>query len=435
MLKITQKKPAEKKVENKHETLLPLELTHIPGLIEAQTNYTESISMYPNRRAAFVGALAMLAFASGRRYRSESNIRTNEYFVCYAKSGSGKDMPRKVNKAIAMECGCASYVSDVVGSGEGLQDALLIKAKFLLQNDEFDTLLRAISEDKSGNKESLIRELLTEYGSAGSTITKRSLSASAKGRENVKDFCIYPHFVLYGSTVGQYLFETLNDRVLSNGLIARCLLADCGLRQNRQRATWRDVPEDIINSYKGILGAICETGKWKIQDAPDIKPDVRTIRYDHEAFVLNERLFDGFDAQYKKWDEGEHAAEQSFYARAGEHMTKLAMLYAISQNWRDPVISVDALNWAEKFVSHCITSMLDNIGDYTAINEHDADAKKILRKMKLKPYMSKRDITRTLKKPVADVEKVIEYMLTCGDINELNVGVYSLATKVSPVTI
>lgn len=429
MLKITQKKTTSTvKEENEAATLLPLELTHVPGIVEDQTAYTESISRYPNRRTAFVGALAMLAFAAGRRYRTDDNTRTNEYLICYANSGAGKDAPRKVNKEIAVECGCASCVGDVIGSGEGLQDALLTRAKFLIQNDEFDTLIRAIAEDKSGAKESLVRELLSEYSSAGSMITKRALSQSmAKASAATKDHCIHPHLCLFGSSVGQYLFETLNDRVLENGLCARCLLVDCGKRQGRQQARWRSVPDGIVNAYRSIMGSTCEAGKYKIPDVPDVKIEPTVIGYSRDAYDLNEEILDRYDREYNSLNDGQHAAEQSFKARSGEHLAKMAMVYAISTNHEDPMITTDALTWADKFVTHCQNSMITNIERYTAASPHEANVKRIMRSLEKRKTITKREITKCLRLPVAVADEVITYMVTVGSLVETDTGVYHAA--------
>lgn len=426
MLKIRQNNRGVKAAKDE-STLLPLELTHVPGLIEEQTEYTESITLYPNRRTAFVGALAMLSFATGRRYRTENNTRTNEYLVCYANSGAGKDAPRKVNKAIAVECGCASCVGDVIGSGEGLQDVLLSRAKYLLQSDEFDTLIRAIAEDRSGSKESLVRELLTEYSSSGSMITKRALSTAISRANGGKDYCIAPHFCFFGSTVGQYLFETLNDRVLENGLVARCLLVDCGHRQPRAAPKWRAVPDSIVDAYREILRSECANGRYSIPDAPDVKNEMTVVRYERDAFDLNERILDRYDAEYNALNDGQHAAEQSFRARSGEHLTKMAMLYAISRDRAEPVITAAALEWADAFVTHCQQSMLRNVERYTSANPHEANVKRILRKLEKRPTITMREITRCLRLPVATAEEVIEYMIAVGDIVKVDAGIYHRA--------
>lgn len=426
MINITQKKHMQKQEKVIEEgTLLPLELTHIPGIIEEQTSYTESISRYPNRRTAFVGAIAMLSFAAGRRYRTDDNTRTNEYFVCYANSGAGKDAPRKVNRSIAVECGCSKCISESIGSGEGLQDAILTRAKILLQTDEFDTLVRAIAEDKSGAKESMVREILTEYSSAGSMISRRTLScATQKSGGSTKDVCIHPHLCIFGSTVGQYLFETLNDRVLENGLCARCLMVDCGKRQKRQPAKWRAVPSGIVDAYRSIMGASLVGGKYSIPDIPDEKCDETVIGYDRDAFDLNESTLDRYDAEYNALNDGLHAAEQSFKARTGEHMTKLAMVYAISENPIDPMITVDAIKWADWFVTHCQSSMLRNVERYTAANPHEQNVKRILRSLEKCKTTTKREITKNLRLPVSSAEEVIEYMITAGHIVETDEGVY-----------
>ena len=60
-------------------------------------------------------------------------------------------------------------------------------------------------------------------------------------------------------------------------------------------------------------------------------------------------------------------------------MCKLSILYAVSENVNDPVISVDAVKWASQFVEYQINKTLFLTNSYTFENPFDEKCQKALR--------------------------------------------------------
>lgn len=406
-------------IKKSKETILPLELCHVPGIIDRHMNYTRSIAAYPNERTIFLGALAFLSFAAGRRYRTDENCRPNIYIVCVARSGAGKDAPRKANMEIANRCGCLNCVPDGVGSGEGLEDKIMSCAKVLLQTDEFDTMIRAIAEDKSGNKESLVKELLTMFSTSGGFAPRRLLANGMKPRTG-NEFCKHPHLTVFGSATPKYFYESLNERVIENGLLARCLVADCGIRGMKQKLKYKEPPEDICREYRFIMGSEMENGVYRIKDDPmKIREDIIEVGYDELALSMHERNEEESDREYHKFDEQDDEGRQAFLARSMELETKLEMLYAISKDFAAPKIDTDAVSWAHKFVQFVQQSMFTNIETYTSRNEFDANCKRVIRKMRKSRTCSKREISRCLRLSSEDVNRVIVSLIEQGMIEEV----------------
>ena len=157
---------------------LPKELQCIPGLVNDIMDFSMRGAAHPNRTAAFAGAMALMAHLAARKV-SLRGIRTNPYFVVLAKSGVGKDYPRKVNNHILMKLGVPETLVSTIGSTAGLEDALVVNPALLWQSDEFYSFLNEAANDKSGKIEAILAMILMLFSSAGESITTRLLAGKA----------------------------------------------------------------------------------------------------------------------------------------------------------------------------------------------------------------------------------------------------------------
>lgn len=401
---------------------MPIELCNIPGVIADTVQYTMSRSRYPNIRTATIGALAMVSFAAARGYRTEGNLRTPLYLVAAANSGAGKDEPRKVNQEIALACGAIDNVGESVASGEGLEDYVLAKAKILLQNDEFDTLLNAISKDQGGTKEYLVGRMLNIFTSAGGMLTRRKLSNGVQ-RPGGNSFCVHPSMTMFATAVPDVLYKAFNERSMQNGFTARCLIADCGVRgEVNPDAKYSEVPDSLIQAYKLIFMTQVRNGKPMIFDDPTQKRDeVRVVCFSDEAKAF---LAD----KEREWDEKYHGldmedggtGEQSMRARTYEMVVRCAMCYAISANPMFPHMGEDAVRWAAAFVEYCQGSMLSAFAMFSASNEVDERMKRVKRMFARRRTLTRREISRGLRILAQDVKAVLDTMESNGEILDVS---------------
>ena len=85
----------------------------------------------------------------GRRYRTESNLRSNLYIVGIADSGSGKNHAREIVNEVFFEAGLAHHLGgNKIASGAGLLTALHRQPAILFQIDEFGMFLSAAADRK-----------------------------------------------------------------------------------------------------------------------------------------------------------------------------------------------------------------------------------------------------------------------------------------------
>ncbi len=366
------------------EQPLPHSIFHIPGFVDSLAAHTLATAPYPNLPLAFAGALAMLAHLSGRNFRDSRNLRTNVYLLALADSGVGKDYPRKVNMNLAAELGIMEGMADRFASAEGLEDALLIRPCSFFQVDEVDTLFAALGEKGDSAMERIYGSLLQFATSADTRYAMRKKAIAQPGGkssrfEKIRAKGIHePHLVMLGTAIPKYLYSALSERAMENGLISRCLVIEAGERGDEGEAVPRPLPGDVVETAKYLVGK-GGFGGLDIEnlDAPEETVfEPMTVVETEEATALRKEKSEQCNAMYK---DAKTTSEKALWSRAAEKASRLALLYAISENPRSPIITLDAMKWAWRFVCMVTARMLYQASVYVHDNEFDRLQKKALR--------------------------------------------------------
>ncbi len=355
--------------------VIPEHLFHIPGLVAEVMEFTLANAPYPNVGLAFCGAIALQSYLCGRKVQSTDDLRPNIYLLALASSGTGKDFPRKVNSRVLFEIGHISALGDKFASGQGIQDALLRSNAMLFQNDEMDGVLRQINFDRDNKLESIPNILLTLYTSADAVYPIR-VKAGQKEASSIDQ----PHLTLFGTATPQYFYESLSQRMLTNGLFARMMIVDIGKRGRGQRpGSARHVPDSIL-----------QKARWWAEFQPgraggnlhQLHPDPRAVPLTPEAEEAVDRLQWMGEDEYAKADAAGDEMSRTAWSRTCENAKKLALLYACSENHENPVIALPAVEWATEFAMHQTRRQLYLAATYVATSEFDGECKKVLRFLK-----------------------------------------------------
>src|SRR5262244_1301069 len=92
-------------------------------------------------------SLCAIGALMGRKYRTDSNLRSNLYIVGIADSGSGKNHSREVVNELFVKAGLARHLGgNKIASGAGLLTAVHRQPAILFQIDEFGMLLSAAAD-------------------------------------------------------------------------------------------------------------------------------------------------------------------------------------------------------------------------------------------------------------------------------------------------
>ena len=381
--------PQASETETKDPGELPERLLHVPGFIDEYVACAMASAPRPNRVISFCSALAFLSYAAGRKIVSDRNTLPNIYLVALANSGVGKDHPRKVAMTLAVETGIAGGLAEDFKSGSGLEDALFLKPSILFQRDEIDTLFKILKMAKEENAETLMGRLLNIYGSSNGSIKLRNLSMAraellrmkkdmqANGREeDAAPLVLNPYLTVFGTAVPQFFFEALDRRMLANGMVARCLILDAGRRGPRQRSAFITIPESLKEAVRTIRDY---HGEDEGNLAGVTRPSMRLLTATDGANRMLDEIDERHDALYNECAERRDLVPMAFWARATEKVIKLAMLYAISSNVKDPVITEEGVAWAEEFVRFLTEQALFMAQRYSYENPFDEKCQKAVR--------------------------------------------------------
>ncbi len=355
--------------------LLPDELLRIPGFVSEVMDHCLEIAPYPNPVMAFCSALALQATLAGRKVCDPGDNRTNLYLLGLAHSAAGKDRPRKLNAEILHAVGLQDYLGSRFASGEGMQDALYLQPCKLFQTDEIDGMLQSINKAKDARHESIMSTLLMMYSTADSVFTMRSKAGNES--PGVID---QPHLVIFGTAIPNHYYEALSERMLTNGFFARMIILECGKRAPGQEPR-----------RKPLTARVLETAKWWANYRPgrgnlaDWHPEPRTVPHTEKAkAVLIEARCEAEEECARAEDSGD-AVGTTVWGRVSEHVRKLALVYAVSENHESPEIGKAAAEWAKAFILHQTRRMLFKAAVHVAQSPFDGECLKFLQKLRDAP--------------------------------------------------
>ncbi len=387
---------------------IPVELMRVPGFISEVMDFSLATAPYPNQPLAFCGALALQAFLGGRKVRDQADNRTNLYLLSLAHSAAGKDWPRRVNTRILHAIDQSNALGEHFASGEGLQDALYLTSCMLFQTDEIDGLLQSINKAKDARYEGILGTLLTMYSSAATVYPMRRKA----GKEQT-DTINQPCLIIYGTAIPTHYYAALSERMLTNGFFARMLIIEAGKRGAGQEPTIADLPPRVLET--ATYWANFQPGKG---DLNKFYPIPEIVRYTDDAQSLLIRSRHECESEYAKAEENGDAVGTTVWGRTNEHIRKLALLYAISVNHREPSIDVSAATWASQFAMHQTRRMLFMANCHVAENPFHAECLKLLKKLREAPdyTIGHSVLLKRMKLDAQTFQKVIETLRQRNDI-------------------
>jgi hypothetical protein len=407
---------------------IPEELLRVPGFISEVMDLCLKTAPYPNTALAFSGALALQALLAGRKVCDQGDNRTNLYLLALAFSAVGKDWPRKVNTTLLHQAGLAGALGEKFSSGEGLQDALAQTPAMLFQTDEIDSLLQAINKSRDARHENILSTLLTLYSCSNSLYPLRRKA----GQEKVDLTIDQPCLVLYGTAIPTHYYEALSERLLTNGFFARCVIIESGPRRPGQEP-------GLISPSPRLL----ETVRWWAEFRPGRgnleawHPRPAVVPADSAAskLLVENRL--SCEAEYSQSEAQQDAVGTTVWGRLPEQVRKLALLFAVSRNPREPQIDAVAVRWAADLILHQARRMLFQSRCFSGANPFHQECLRAVRK--LREAGGKLTHSQLLKKMRVDTKTLGQICCTLeqqGDIRietQLNPGrtrkVYCLLNK------
>ncbi|NDE54449.1 MAG: hypothetical protein EB069_07685 [Actinobacteria bacterium] len=151
---------------------MPVGWDQVGGVIADMMALMAATAKRPQPVLALGASLCAIGALMGRKYRTESNIRSNLYVVGIAESGAGKNHSRVVINELFRKANLLQYLGgNKIASGSGLLTAIQRQPAILFQLDEFGMFLSAAADRKRSPRYVCeILDLLTElYTTSGTT--------------------------------------------------------------------------------------------------------------------------------------------------------------------------------------------------------------------------------------------------------------------------
>jgi hypothetical protein len=222
-----------------------------------------------------------------------------------------------------------------------------------------------------------------------------------------------PHLTLFGTATPQYFYESLCQRMLTNGFFARMIVIDVGKRGAGQKpSSARHLPEPIITVAR--WWADYKPAPGNLQDA---HPEPRVVPFQSDAAQAVQHLQKRTELEYDRAEEAKDEVGRTAWSRTCENATKLALIYACSENHQDPIIGLPAVEWATTFAMHQTRRQLFLAATYVAENPFHAECLKLLRKLReAEGQVARRQLMRAMRCKAADFDQIVSTLVQQGDI-------------------
>lgn len=343
------------------------------GLLREIYDFYWELAYRPSSVMGLAVAVSLCETIYGRRIRSYSDMRTNDYNLILAPTGSGKEACEStVTKILlAADPSGTHQIPPDVQSGNGLVKAVCVNPCGIWVCDEFGKILQAVL-DKKGNHyiKTIGTHLLKMYGKSNGVYGG---SAYADGPRNR---IIQPHLVILGLSTGCTVFGSVSSDQVNDGLLSRI-------------SFWpvqdRPEPKQHVGIVEPKAEMVQRVKDW-IEFAPGGNlgsefPVPEVVRWSEDAFVRHKTHESDIDTRMRS----ESESRAAIWSRVAARSMKLALVHRASRlevspktcQWDFVQVEMRDENWGIKLSNWLARTSCDLVRENT-VDTGLAKAKAIL---------------------------------------------------------
>ncbi|MCW2311464.1 PriCT-2 domain-containing protein [Rhodoferax antarcticus] len=377
---------------------LPVGWNQVGGVIADMMALMAATAKRPQPVLALGASLCAVGALMGRKYRTESNTRSNLYVVGIAESGAGKNHSRVVINELFRKSGLLQYLGgNKIASGSGLLTAIQRQPAILFQLDEFGMFLSAAADRKRSPRYVCeILDLMTElYTTSGTTYF--GIEYASNQNENAHRAIHQPCACIYGTTTPLHFWQALQSSNVADGSLARFLIMESedDFPDSNELFGNIDPPQQVIDQliliHQGggqLNGNLTDVGALdEVLVEPRVVP--MTVQARAAFRQLDQELLG-------KLRLSRGTGFSSILARIEENATKLALIRAVSRDAVNPQIEDHDAHWGIALSRHCAELTIREASARVSENQVESNHKRamqILRDAGAKG-MAKSDFTR-----------------------------------------
>ncbi len=334
---------------------LPTGWDQVGGVIADMMALMGATAKRPQPVLALGASLCAIGALMGRKYRTESNTRSNLYVVGIAESGAGKNHSRVVINELFRKANLLQYLGgNKIASGSGLLTAIQRQPAILFQLDEFGMFLSAAADRKRSPRYVCeILDLMTElYTTAGTTYF--GVEYASTQHNNAHRAIHQPCACIYGTTTPLHFWQALQASNVADGSLARFLIMESedDFPDSNEVFGVIDPPQDLIDRliliHQGggkLSGNLADIGA-----VDEVLVDPRVVPMTPQAKAAFKQLDQELVGQLRT---SRGTGYSSILARIEENATKLALIRAVSRDPVDPQIDDLDADWGIMLSQHC----------------------------------------------------------------------------------
>ncbi len=377
---------------------MPAGWDQVGGVIADLMTLMAATAKRPQPVLALGASLCAIGALMGRKYRTESNIRSNLYVVGIAESGAGKNHSRIVINELLRKANLLQYLGgNKIASGSGLLTAIQRQPAILFQLDEFGMFLSAAADRKRSPRYVCeILDLMTElYTTSGTTYF--GVEYASTQNNNAHRAIHQPCACIYGTTTPLHFWQALQASNVADGSLARFLIMESedDFPDSNEAFGVIDPPQDLIDKL-----ILIHQGGGKLNGNLTDVGAIDEVLIDPRVVPMTPQARDAFrqldQELVGRLRTSRGTGYSSILARIEENATKLALIRAVSRDPVDPQIEDHDAEWGIKLSRHCAELTIREASARVSENQvesHHKRAMQILRDAG-KAGMTKTEFTR-----------------------------------------
>lgn len=371
-----------------------------PGILGDLTDWILASAPSPQPLLSLGASIAFIGALLGQRWKlADPDTRSNVYIAALAGSGSGKEHPRSMLKLLSGAAGLKGYISEEIGSAQGLMANVWRHNCRVYMIDEIGHFIGGVTDRRAAQHRSDILPKLTVLWSSASTYMAGRELAEQRDESSHRMDVDQPCVCVYGSTVPDVWWRALAGSNVSDGSLARWLVFQTDVDYPDPPAVLADptsgMPALVERCMQLITGAerpdalqiatatLCvqqppgqrlPNGALSVATKPSPTPRIVPVTLPGGA-LMSDLAHAGL--MLKR----EHAGlpTAAVAARWYEMLRRLALIAAVADDPISPLLDIQHLEWARGIGDASQGMMLAGVREFVADTQHEADAKRVLR--------------------------------------------------------
>ncbi|QDP46547.1 MAG: putative bifunctional DNA primase/polymerase [Prokaryotic dsDNA virus sp.] len=344
------------------------------GIVADVADYITRTAVRPQPLFSLVGALSLVANVMGRKYETESGLRSNLYLVSIGATGCGKNHARSCIKKILSHADLKDNLGgEELASGQSILSRASETPNVLFQLDEFGLFMKSVQNPNAGSHLASILSILMKLFSSAGDIYVGTEYANNHKRPRVT--IEYPCINVHATSTGETFYDALESKHVLSGYLNRLLVVETDVDRpprNRKKVN-REIPHPIIE-WCHIASNPSGSGSGNLLGVNPATP-LMVVKTQEAS-----RMFDEYDDKIDiAIRETSGTGLDSLYNRAWEHADKVALVLAVAENPVEPVVEKRHAEFAIAFVDWSIECLVHQVNARVADSPFESRTKECLR--------------------------------------------------------